>query len=523
MIAKNTIQISSNAADLAELRMPARIIDRLPYGTSQTLASASGTGYEITQPSRYRRAFGLIAGMVANADRHLTKHTLGQLREMCRMHDRQSSLFSGLLDRALDNIFGANFDFIPSTGDSELNKKAKDYIHRQMERDRCDAAGVMDFAQMGKTTLRAVWNDGDCLMAKQSDGTLMAFEADQIETPKKKHLDDDLRIVMGVELNRKNKPVAYHIQNRGVRGDFAATAGAIGGQQRVRADSVLFPAYRKRFGQTRGLPFLAAILGTFDRTNNYLDYEQFAAEQNSMLGWKITRSPSDDSFAGETDNDDYETAGGDSTYEKVQKMERGMIFDLLAGEDVNMLGAVRPGENFEPYIVTCCRIIGVGVGMPLELLTLDFSKTNYSSARASLGEARRMFRVWQKFGQTTVCVPWYSWQITRGIATGELPARNELYRVRCQWPAWEYIEPVKEAKGNEISISTRTKSISQCIREGGGDPDEVFDEIEEDNKKLAERNISLPADKVLSTEKQVESIGRGENEDETDEDESEDK
>lgn len=143
MIAENTTQIDSNAGEMAELRMPARIIDRLPYGTSQTVASAAGTGFEITTPSRSRRAFGLIAGMMASADRHLTKHTLGQLREMCRMHDRQSSLFSGLLDRALDNIFGANFDFIPSTGDSELNKKAKDYIHRQMERQRCDAAGAI--------------------------------------------------------------------------------------------------------------------------------------------------------------------------------------------------------------------------------------------------------------------------------------------------------------------------------------------------------------------------------------------
>jgi len=43
------------------------------------------------------------------------------------------------------------------------------------------------------------------------------------------------------------------------------------------------------------------------------------------------------------------------------------------------------------------RAIGASVGMPYEVVAKDFSKTNYSSARAALLEAWRVFKVYQKW------------------------------------------------------------------------------------------------------------------------------
>jgi len=445
-------------------------------------AASSGVGFEIATSARTRKALGVLAGIAASADRHQSKHTLGMLREICRAYDRQSSLFSGILDRALDNIFGANFDFVPITGDKELNKQVKGFVVEKMEASVCDATGVRDFVEIAKTAIRAIWNDGDCLLAKRKDGTLLAFEADQIISPSA----SGGRIVLGVELNDLNRHIAYYVQQRNTRGDYGSIGRSDFTTARVPAQYALMPAYRKRFGQTRGIPFLAATLAAFDRTNNYLDYESLAAEINAMQGLKIKRAPTENDLPGVEENSDTT-----STFEKLQKLEAGMIFDLLPGEDVDMFGSERPGSNFEPYIVTCCRIIGVGIGYPLELMMLDFSKTNYSSARASMGEARRMFRAWQKFAQKTMCLPWYKWQINRGIASGFLPANPDIFKVRCQWPAWEYIDPYKESQANKIAINSRIKSISQAIREQGNEPDEVFAEIAEDRKKLAELGVPL--------------------------------
>jgi len=467
------------------MRLSAKILGQeFNFSTGRTKANAgrmqgsTGKGFDVTQSSRTRRRLNLIAGLVASADSHLDSRTLGQLREICRMLDRRSPLCSGLLDTAANNIIGNNFDFIPNAGDKKLNKKAKAYITTKMEARFCDATGVRDFEDLAKTTLRALWTDGDNLWVKRPDGSALLFEADQIESPSAR----DKNIVLGVEMDNINRHIAYHVKQRtDKKSAKVVTANAI------------MPAYRKRINQTRGLPFMAASLGYFTRFNSYLDFESLAAEANSMQGFKITRekpSEDEDNFGGIEDNEDTSTNG---TFEKLQKMEALSVYDLGVGEDIGMFGSERPGSNFENYVIVCCRIIGVSVGMPLELMLKDFSRTNYSSARASLGEARRAFRGWQKTLQKALCLPWYRWQIARGIASGELPAKPELFRTRCQWPAWEYIDPKKAAEGNAIARSIATKSISQCIRETGGEPDEVFQEIADDNKKLTELGIVLPA------------------------------
>ncbi len=465
-------------------------------GTGKTMGAA-GMGHEITKSDRTRKVHSFFSGLLGSADRHQTKWTAQKLRETCRMYDRQVSLFSGILDTASDNIVGANFDFIPKTGGKELDKLARAYITERMKAENCDATGVRDFTAMLKTSVRDLWVAGDELWVKRSDGSVLTFEADQIVSPDDR--SGDKRIVMGVELDKVNRAVAYHIKGRPGKGDYGmakidATA------TRIPAANAIFAAYRKRPNQTRGVPFLASILSTFDRMNNYLDYESLAAEINSMLAWALTtKEESKNTVPGDEDNPDTE-----SSFDKVQKLEAGMIIELLVGEDLKMISAERPGDNFDKYLITMLRIIGVGIGYPLELLLKDFSKTNYSSARASMGEGRRSFRCWQKVIATILAMPWYRWQIGRGIASGELPARPELFNARAQWPAWEYIDPKKSAEGNALAIASKTKSISQCIRETGGDPDEVFDEIAADQKKLEELGIEtkMPTIVMVPAEKE---------------------
>lgn len=452
----------------------------------------SGVGYDVAVSDRTRRALGIVSGLMASADFHLNSKTLAQLREICRAHDRQNAIFSGALDRIQDNVFGSKFNFIPACDDRDLEARAEDYISKRMEKENCDAARQSDFLAMGKTALRAIINDGDISNVKRPDGSMLPFEADQIETPKGN--ESKKNITLGIEKNDVGAHVAYHVRQRGKTNDFGMTDSNYK-SRRVLAKDVIHSAYYKRHGQTRGVPFFAAALSFGSRFTNYIDFESMQAEMNSMMGFKITKESTEqdrnNNPAGTKDNPDVL-----STYEKLQKMEPGLIFELLAGEDVGMIGSTRPGENFEPYVITCCRIIGAAFGLPLELLLLDFSKTNYSSARASMGEARRRFRGWQSFLDSTFCMPWYKWQISRGIASGQLPADARLFKVESGWPAWEYTDPKKEAEGLAIEIATLIKSPQDCIRSRGRDPKKVMNEILEWNKELTNNGLEYPSQKI---------------------------
>ncbi|MHC4122905.1 MAG: phage portal protein [Planctomycetota bacterium] len=448
----------------------------------QRQAADVGRGFQVTQADRTRRAIAFVTGLIASADLHLDSLTLGKLREFCRMHDRRTGLFSGMLDRAIDNIFGADFDFIPRTADKEVNKIVKAYITRQMQKENFDAPGLMDFVEGCHTTLRAIWNDGDNLWVKQANGSVMAYEADQIDTP----ADKKDNITLGVEKTPQGRPVALHIKQRPNAKDsgYASTAGIT--SARIKIQNTIWPAYRKRFGQTRGLPFIAAALSSYGRLNNYLEFESLAAEGAAMQGMKITKQPDEGTLPGVTQNKDTKTS---STFDQVQKWEPFMVWDLLPGEDVDTVSAERPSDSFTPYIMMMCRIIGVAVGYPIELMLLDFSKGNFSGQRAAMQEARRSFRRWQGFCQKKICQPWYTWQIVRGIASGKLPARPDIYNVSYQWPGWAYVEPYKEANANKVCILTNQKSVSECIRSRGLEPQEVFDEIEAERKLFKEKGI----------------------------------
>ncbi len=65
----------------------------MPKGTKDK--GSTGRGFDVTQSDRTRRIVFHLAGLMAVADRHLDKRTLGQLREQCRMYDHGKTCNGG--------------------------------------------------------------------------------------------------------------------------------------------------------------------------------------------------------------------------------------------------------------------------------------------------------------------------------------------------------------------------------------------------------------------------------------------
>lgn len=469
---------------------------------------ASDDGFDISRPSRTRRRF---VGGGGPADRHQDVASLWQLREICRRHDRNSALLAGLLNTASDEIVGPTFAFDPCSGDAAFNEAAEKWIRFRMEAEQCDYNGALCFGDLLRTTLRACWTDGDCLHVWTEGGRLQSFEAQDLVSPRGGFGSGPApSIVNGVEKSG-GRTVAYWLARPQAANDYGYVATPLQAQ-RVPAEACLFPAVRKRFNQTRGVPFLAACLSTFDRLETYLDNEMLAAEMNAKAALKITREPSDTSNLPGAETRTDANSGGESitTFDQALRLEPGMVFDLRPLEDIAAIAPDRPGVNFEPFVVTICRIVGVGVGFPLELFLKDFSKANYSSMRGGLTIARRSFRGWQRFLERHVALPWHRRQIEIGIASGALPlpatgsrqpaigeeatAEFDPYGVRCVWPAWEYLDPAKEAAGHELALKNRTKSRSQIIREQSEEPDRVFAEIADEEDELRGLGVPLATD-----------------------------
>jgi capsid protein len=270
-------------------------------------------------------------------------------------------------------------------------------------------------------------------------------------------------------------------------------------QYRQRSDC-LWPAYRKRVSQTRGVPYLASGLGLFDRLDGYLDSETLAAELNSHNVWKMWDTDSAALPGQMSVTDPNETAYDVDSYEALLRSEPGTVHRLKPGEDFDVVGLKRPGDTFEPYVVHMLRLFGAGIGYPLELVLLDFSKTNYSSARAALQEARRHFRLWQRMLAMSIVTPWYRRRVSQAIAAGDLPYGENWDRHIVQWPGWDWIDPQKEAAAFEKLLELKVKSRTEMIRERGREPADVYDELRRDEEMLAERElVGAASDETVET------------------------
>jgi capsid protein len=267
------------------------------------------------------------------------------------------------------------------------------------------------------------------------------------------------------------------------------------GAEFVPADQADLLSQKRRFSQSRGTPALTAAMGILDKLDSYIDAETLAAEMQADWAWFIKRDPAAPDFLPGTDTQTDGNApatGSNTTYDKLLRHEPGMVYDGTPGEELNLLESKRPSQQFEPYIVIVCRIVGASIGLPLELLLLDFSRVNYTSGRMGMLQAVRRFRWQQRFVTERMWQPYYRRLIARAIARRELPARSELFRSIAVLPQWPWTDPFKDAAANRLRVEDSECGVSDVIRERGGDPAQVRAGILEDRAWFRANDIPYP-------------------------------
>jgi hypothetical protein len=134
-------------------------------------------------------------------------------------------------------------------------------------------------------------------------------------------------------------------------------------------------------------------------------------------------------------------------------------------------------------------IIGVNFGLPLVLVTLDATKTNFSGWRGAVDQARLGFRRNQRFLCSRFHSPVYRWRLRHWMADDPVLAKvatrksNSVNIFNHRWnkPGWRYIEPLKDASADLLRVRNALTSPRRLHAERGDDWEEVAREIVEDN------------------------------------------
>lgn len=408
------------------------------------------------------------------------------LRARTRDLERNAPIATGALTTRLDNVVGSGLlptpqidrDYLGITEEqaSAWQRQAARIVRAVAMTRRFDAAGRLSFPQMQRLALRSTLSGGDAFAVRRwipRAGDLLALkvqllEADRIGNPPGEINGPSLRD--GVRLDAFGASIGYYVASHhpnesgfGVGLPTYEFLPALGPSSGV--PMVLHILEQQRVGQTRGIPYLAPVIRQLKQLDRFSDAELAAAVIASFFTVFIKRTGSVEEGRGLADLEDVDT-------ETVEvgpnvKLGQGAVVELPVGDDITIANPGRPNAQFSPFVDAIASYLGVGLGIPKELLLKQFN-ASYSASRAALQEAWRAFEAQQDWLVETFCQPVYEWIITEAVQRGLLLApgfaEDPLVRAAylgCMWagPTVTQLDPLKEVNAAirriEAGLSTR--------------------------------------------------------------------
>nr|WP_244427592.1 phage portal protein [Bartonella queenslandensis] len=432
-------------------------------------------------------------------------------RDLVRNHGVASGAFQTLTDNVVGT--GLRLAAQPDYRTLGRDKTWADIWARQVEAlwrswadtTDCDAAKSLTFAGLTAQIYRSSMLNGEALALplwlkdRPFATALQLIEPDRLSNPEDRPDTQSLR--GGIEIDIYGAPKAYWIRKHHPA-DVFSSASAEQDWQRVPVETafgrrrVLHLHTHERIAQRRGKPLLTSIMPLFKMLDHYERSELQAAVVNAMIA-AFVETPLDSEAIGEMFGgsvDEYLAARN----EWKVRLQGGAIIPVFPGDKISPFTPSRPNSGYGQFVENILRHIGAGLNIPFELLMKDFSKTNYSSARAALMEAWRFFMGRRQWLATYWARPVYELWLEEAIGKGLVEAPN-FYQNRHAWtrskwigPGRGWIDPVKEAEASRIRMENGLSTLEEECASQGLDWEDVLEQRAREQAKMKELGLAMP-------------------------------
>jgi lambda family phage portal protein len=438
----------------------------------------------------------LIVG--SNADYHYRLQVpFMRAIERARFYDRNNMIVGQGVNRLAANLVQDGFTLDTLTGDDGVNRDLKAAWYEWCEDpERCDFEGEKSFYEMEVLAARTVPVDGDIFCLPRAEGSLQWMEAHRCRRPQSTRRN----CVHGVNINPKTaKRTSYF---------FTKQDTDPLGMVRNLADVVEVPArdsdgeklvlhlhWPTRFSQRRGVTAFAPIALPIQFHDDIQFANLVAAQVQSC--WAIleeqqtTVTPppprtGPEAQTGAVTTDQFD----DGKTRTVEGVAPGMRVRAPAGWTMRGFAPTIPGPQFKEHALMILTIIAINLDLPVHVLLLDPSHTNFSGWRGAIEQARIRFRVMQRLLITRFYRPVWRWfvrqQMSEDTKLANAAKRSGINIFGHAWhpPTWQYIEPLKDVQSDVLEAASSQNSRRRQKARRGEDWDDIVPEIAQDNGKL---------------------------------------
>lgn len=421
-----------------------------------------------------------------DANGELTPAVMAALRGIARDLTRNNPFAARGVATIANNMVGTGITFqVYRDGkiDDGLNKKARAHF----DTSSCDSGGRHDLYGLQLQAARTIVESGAVVMRRRwrraSDGLplpvqLQVLEPDYIDPSRHGPLASAPGvnggfIVNGIQFSPIGAREGYWLYN-GHPGSARTTSL---GSTFIPAADVAHVFRADRPEMEHGATWLAPIVL---RMKDFADFEdaQLTRQKLASAFVGVVTGEDDGGAIPGIQTEDGEVADGQ---EPLDYIEPGTFQYARPGEEVTFSSP--PGvDGYADYTKVSLRAVSAGLGVPYEALTGDLSNVNFSSGRMGWLEYQRSLATWQ----WAMFIPQFcgavgQWMLDALAMTGE-----DVADVTVRWtpPGREMINPSEEVKANRDAIRSGQKTISQCARERGEDPDTFLAEWKADAEKI---------------------------------------
>lgn len=503
---------------------------------------ALGIGGAYEGADRTSREIALWAPPIrsADGDMHGEKHLID-----ARSRDRSQNdgYVSGAVQINKDSIVGGqyllnskpNLNFLRLINSSfdedwmdefQTVVEARFNMYGESNSNYMDAAGTKSFTDLirlgvgvyvvsGEVLATAEWLRGN----RPYSTAMQMIDVDRLTNPNDR-LDSN-RLRKGVEKNRQGAPIAYHIRERHP-GDWFYVGGDAYSWRRVPAtkpwgrSQVLHMYEASRPDQTRGVSEMVSVLKQMRMTSRFQDVALQSAVINATYAATIeSELPSDAVFEqlGASRGNNSQTTWAQRYLSDISKyvgssnnihIDGAKIPHLYPGTKLNVRSPAPPGgvgNNFEQSLL---RHIASGLGLSYEEFTRDFTKTNYSSAKAGLNITGKRMQARKKLVADRMANWAYQLWFEEALNKGDIPmpsgiderffyeGQNKDALTKASWigASRGQIDEQKETLAAALRIETGLSTLEEECAKLGRDYRDIITQRVREKRLLEQHGLS---------------------------------
>ncbi len=350
------------------------------------------------------------------------------------------------------------------------------------KKENCTVNHQLSFLDVETVAVAAVATDGEAIIRivrgdRYKYGiALQMIASERLDTTLNQEAANGKNlIVMGIEFNKFDEPVNYHILTS-IPGD-----GSIRIAEKqymiIPAKDIIHLFKPERVGQARGIPWMHTSIRRLDMIGGYEEAELVAARSGASKGGHYYTETGEE-YKGDDVTDDGQL---------IEEIEPGVIRQLPTGVKFEAYDPQHPTGAYNYFMTGVLKGAAAGLGVSYTGLTGDLTAVNYSSIRTGLVEERDNWRTDQRWFidhfMNEVYKQWLSAALTRGLIVNDggvtlpLSRKDKYLTVKWQPRGWAWVDPLKDQQANRLAVDAGHKTNTDVVSAYGGDLEDIYEQL----------------------------------------------